>query len=431
MRSTRIYLLRQTIRTSLWIVPLLYLAATLVVGFIVPRVDRDVTFSIYGRPDPNSVRDVLSAIATGMMAFTGFVLAIVLLLVQFGSAQFGPRVIRWARQDWVLKNALGFFVATFVYAIIALSLVGRGDDPNFVPDLTFTLALILLVTSLVLFFFLLDRISTVMRPAAVGLSVSKKAREILVVVFPDLDDGEATQPWTPPAEASVREVVLRRTFGASLVTIAHDEIMKYAKDTSSVVELVPAIGEHVRRGVPLFRVYGGDPRDLRRLEKSVVLSDERNMDDDPSFAFRLLVDVAIKALSPAINDPTTAVQVLDWLGGLLRDASERKLGEGVRRDEEGRVRVVYRSSTWEDLVALSFEEILFYGRTSIQVCRRLEALLKGLVEDLPPHRRPAIVELRHRLELSIQQAFPLEGTRTTARDGDRLGLGMAGSDGLA
>jgi uncharacterized membrane protein len=195
-----------------------------------------------------------------------------------------------------------------------------------------------------------------------------------------------------------------------------------------VVELVPAIGEHVRRGQLLFRVFGGSPRDLGRIERSVILADERNFEDDPAFAFRLLVDIAIKALSPAVNDPTTAIQMLDWIDELLRDASTRKLGEGMRRDELGEVRVVYHTSSWQDLVTLSFEEILYYGRSSIQVCRRLEATLAALVDDLPAHRRPPLVELRARLDQSIQESFTMEGTRTVARDGDRLGLGMARSD---
>jgi uncharacterized membrane protein len=416
----------QRIRTSLWIVPVIYLAVTVAVGYLVPHLDRTLGL-LGGDHDPDSVRDVLSAIATGMMAFTGFVLTVVLLLVQFGSVQFGPRIVRWSRQDWLLKNALGVFVATFVYAVIALGQIGRGVR-DAVPDVTFALAVVLLLTSLVVLFFLLDRISNVLRPAAVGQRISSRARVVLAEVYPDADDGRPPELWSPPTGLPVREVVLRRTYGATLVTANFDAVAEFADETGSVVEVVPAIGEHVRVGMVLMRVYGGQPHDLRRLEASVILGDERNFENDPSFAFRLLVDVGVKALSPAINDPSTAVQMLDWLSGLLRDAATRRLGEGFRRDGAGRVRVAYHTSTWEDLVALTFEEIMFYGRESIQVCRRLRAMLDALIAELPAHRLPPLVELRERLRQSVDLSFPLEGTRRTAHDGDRLGLGMARSD---
>ena len=123
-----------------------------------------------------------------MLTFTGFVVTVVLLLVQFGTATFGPRLIRWARQARLLKHALGMFAATFMYALVTLDDVQR-DDETFVPNLTVSVAIVLLVVSVVLFFFLLDGISNAMRPAAVGQSIAKRARTVLVSVYPDLDDG--------------------------------------------------------------------------------------------------------------------------------------------------------------------------------------------------------------------------------------------------
>jgi uncharacterized membrane protein len=220
-------------------------------------------------------------------------------------------------------------------------------------------------------------------------------------------------------------VTMRRSHGATVTTLDRQAVEHYVREHDVVVELVPAIGEHVREGDTLFRVYGAAAPNLGVLEASVVLSDERNLDDDPAFAFRLLVDVAIKALSPAINDPSTAVQMLDWIDGMLRDAAPRELGGGLYRDESGEVRVVYRTSTWHDLVALAFEEIMWYGRGSMQVCRRLEAILDGLIADVAPHRRPPLEELRARLATSVEESFPLPGTRIVASTPDRLGLGMA------
>ena len=348
------------VRNSLAIVPILYLVAALVAGAVIPKIDRELhTPELLGR-NPDSVRDVLSSIATGMLTFTGFVVTVVLLLVQFGTATFGPRLIRWARQARLLKHALGMFAATFMYALVTLDDVQR-DDETFVPNLTVSFAIVLLVASVVLFFLLLDGITNAMRPAAVGQSIAKRARTVLVSVYPDLDDGVDLPLWSPPGPPA-GVVTMRKSHGATVTTIDREAVERYVRDHDVVVELVPAIGEHVREGDTLFRVYGAAAPNLGVLEASVVLGDERNLDDDPAFAFRLLVDVAIKALSPAINDPSTAVQMLDWIDGMLRDAAPRELGGGLYRDESGDVRIVYRTSTWNDLVALAFEEIMWYGR---------------------------------------------------------------------
>lgn len=418
------YRLRQAIRDSLWIVPTFYLIAAVVMAFVIPVADRHL--QVYGEigRSPDSTRDVLSTIAGGMLAFTGFVLAVVLLVVQFGSATFGPRLVRWARTAWRIKHTLGVFVATFVFALFSLDQVQRRDK-QFIPDLTVSLALGLLLASLIMFFLMIDGITTAMRPAAVAKQLSERAHQVLREVYPDPDDGLSHASWVPPEGVPMREVTLRGAYGATVVTIDFAAVEEFIERTGAIVELVPSIGEHVRRGSPLFRAYGHNTTGLRELERSLVLGDERNLDNDPAFAFRLLVDIAVKALSPAINDPSTAVQVLDWLAGLLRDASTRELGVGLKRDAEGRVHIAYHTSTWEDLVALSFEEILFYGRQSTQVLRRLLALLDALLVDLPAHRQPPIEELRHRLRLTVAQSFPLEGTRAVASQPDRLGLGMA------
>ena len=175
---TSTYRIRQIVRNSLAIVPILYLVAAVVAGSIIPAIDRELhTPELLGR-NPDSVRDVLSSIATGMLTFTGFVVTVVLLLVQFGTATFGPRLIRWARQARLLKHALGMFAATFMYALVTLDDVQR-DDETFVPNLTVSFAIVLLVASVVLFFLLLDGITNAMRPAAVGQSIAKRARTVL------------------------------------------------------------------------------------------------------------------------------------------------------------------------------------------------------------------------------------------------------------
>ena len=160
-----------------------------------------------------------------------------------------------------------------------------------------------------------------------------------------------------------------------------------------------------------------------------MLGDERAIDDDPAFAFRLLVDVAIKALSPAINDPTTAVQALDRIEDLLRFAAPKQLAAGVISDSHGAVRLVYQTPTWDDLVELALDEIRSFGAGQYQVVRRLRALLDALIDDLAEDRRPALTEQRRLLDDAVAAAIA-QNQRADALVPDRQGIGMAHSQSI-
>jgi len=175
-----------------------------------------------------------------------------------------------------------------------------------------------------------------------------------------------------------------------------------------VLELVPAIGDHVPAGARLVRVHRSTNVDARRIQRAIIMGDERTLDDDPAFAVRVLVDIAVRALSPAVNDPTTAVQVLDRIEDLLRFASRRQLDIGAGRDAEGALRLVFPTPSWRDLLDLSLTEIRIYGIGSPQVLRRMRALLVRLVE-YSPERRHADVEAHLRLlEQAVERAYPAE-----------------------
>jgi len=163
------------------------------------------------------------------------------------------------------------------------------------------------------------------------------------------------------------------------------------------------------------------------LRKSVALGPERTLEQDPMFAFRIIVDIASKALSPAINDPTTAVLAIDQLHHLLRDVGCRSLAEGRETDNQGQLRLVYRTPNWEDFVYLAVTEIRHYGRDSIQIMRRLRAMLENLIETLPALRAPLLRQELRLLESSAKRMFPDVDDQALATTGDLQGMG--GSDG--
>jgi uncharacterized membrane protein len=182
-------------------------------------------------------------------------------------------------------------------------------------------------------------------------------------------------------------------------------IAAVAEEQSLVVEMLPTVGEFVAQGAVLFRVSEEpDSSTRKRILDSIALGEERTSRQDPAYALRILVDIAIKALSPGINDPTTAVEALDQIEDILLMLAGRRLPDGVYRDEQEEVRFLYRTPTWEEYLDLAFTEIRTYGADSPQVARRLREVLRSLRAAVPPWRMDAIDEQSWLLEEAVAAA---------------------------
>lgn len=413
------------VRDSLWFVPALYVLAALALSVGLVRWDEADPIELTRPVNSSSATAALSALGSGMLAFTGFVTSVILMVVQFGTGEFSPRFVTWFRRDRTLKFALSTFSATFLFALVSTVQVGRGTAA-FVPSRTLLAALLLTLLSIAMFFVLIDRTSTGLRVASVVQEVDAEARQVFDAVY------SASASEAAGAEQTARslngltpvQTVRQGLVGSVVVALDRIGIAKLAVRYHAVIELVPAVGDHVRVGGILFNIYG--PRRLpeRRLRRGVVLGDERTLDDDPAFAIRMLVDVAVKALSPAVNDPTTAVQSLDRIEDLLRYAAPKHLSIGIVCDGHGKVRLVYPTPTWEDLVELALDEIRAFGAGQYQIARRLRALLDALIADVPERRRPALVEQRRLLDDAVSSGIP-QGQRAGAPVPDRQGIGMS------
>jgi uncharacterized membrane protein len=204
------------------------------------------------------------------------------------------------------------------------------------------------------------------------------------------------------------------------------ELLAAARRCQGVVEVAPQVGDFVAVDEPLFVLYGGtaalDDRTLRAL---VAFGSERTIDQDPTFAFRILVDIALKALSAAINDPTTAVLAVDQLHRLLRMAGLRHLHGDVITDADGAMRVIFRTPDWEDFVQLTFREIRRYGAGSFQIARRLRAMGENLMQTLPEHRHAALRTELDLLDRAIGTQFVFPEDQALACIADAQGLGGA------
>jgi uncharacterized membrane protein len=313
------------------------------------------------------------------------------------------------------------FVFTFSY-IYTIAVAGRIDDTT--PQVPVAFAILCNFACLVVFFWFAQRLGGSLRPIAVLQNVADEGHTVLQNVYPDPFDPAEKQPgWSSAAEADVVVVEHDRNSG---IVLSFDELdlVAIAQSADAEIEMVPQVGDFVARGDPLFRIRrGGGPIEPRALRGCVAIGPERTIEQDPRFAFRIMVDIANKALSPAINDPTTAVLALDQIHRLLMHVGKRRLDAGVTRDVQGRVRLYYGTPDWIDFVSLAITEIRQYGAGSIQVARRLQAMIEHLLLVLPEARRPALQQELALLGRATQRAFPDEEDRARCRVGDMQGIG--------
>jgi uncharacterized membrane protein len=225
-------------------------------------------------------------------------------------------------------------------------------------------------------------------------------------------------------------IVTHGGISAIVLAVNLEALVAEARRVDGVIEVVPRVGDFVAAGEPILLLHvGSGAFNERKVRESVAFGPERTIEQDSTFAFRVIVDIAIKALSKAINDPTTAVLAIDQLHRLLRDVGRRHLHDEQVMDNEGRVRVIFPTPNWEDFVQLAFREIRLYGAGNFQVARRFRAMIDNLVATLPERRCPALRQELELLDRTIERLYILPEDIALARVSDTQGLG--GSSGSA
>ena len=367
---------------------------------------------------PDTMRAVLGALAGAMFTFIVFVCSSLLLVVQLASAQLTPRIIGVLFRDTITKVTLAMFVFTFTFAISALIRIGSA-----VPLLTAEIAAYSCAFCIALFLFLIDHVGKILRPSGALSSVASQAHEVIEGVYPRrLKDSpmKSTESATLPADGARS---IPSTKAGVVLAFAVQGLVKLGVRYDCLIELGPQVGNFVAPGDVLFRIHGGAGLSPEAARQSIALGAERTMEQDPAFAFRVIVDIASKGLSPAINDPTTAVLALDQIHHLLRHVGNRRLDNEKVRDAAGVVRLIYRTPDWEDFVTLAVTEIRHYGGSSIQVARRLRAMLENLIQTLPEERAaPLRLELQL-LKKSAERFFQDPEDRALADVSDAQGVG--------
>ena len=421
--STR-FRVRQFVRGSIWLVPVLGGIAGTLCGIAAAESGR-----LWEPPDgwtysAGTAQAVLASVVGASVGLTGFVVTVGVLIVQMATGTVSARYMRIFYRDRLLKAVLAMLVGTLTFSYGLL----RRVEQDSVPSLGVTLAGFFLATGVLLFLVFLNRSIHRLRPVAVAALVAQAGRRSFLDLLHEVEEADAPVhvlgayvSRTPPT------LVVPSLHAGAVQALDTTGLTRFARERDCLIVVRPAVGDFVSQGAALFEVYGAGPLDdatAARLLSMIVLGVERTIEQDPAFAIRVMVDIAIRALSPAVNDPTTAVQVLDHLGETLRllGATGRPAPDpdGAEAASPG---LVVRARSWDDIVELAFTEIRQYGGSSVQVVRRLRAVLEDLREQVKPEYRAAVDEELRRLDATVDEHWSRSVDLDLARLPDGQGIG--------
>ena len=407
------------LKSSLWVVPVLCVLAGAALSFGTLAIDRAFDYEAIPSVlvgDPAAVISILSTIAASMVSLTALVLTITMVVVQLAMGQFSPRIVQRILRDKPSQVAIGVFVATFVHAILAVREITVGvDGRGHVPGVAVVTALILVLVSIVVLVLYVHHIGQALRVSSLIELVGTDTRALIEREYPAAH------------EEAPRKGIVRARQPGIVIAIGFDELVTEATRADCMIELLPALGEFVPGGAPLFRIHG-TPVGLNEeaLHAAILVDEERSLEHDVAYGVRLLVDIAERSLAQSpFQDPTTAVQAIDRLHDILRNLARRPFHDGQYRDSGGRVRLVVRTMTWEAYVHLAFDEIRLAGAASPQVSRRLAAALMDLRSVVPPERTAVIDHEMSLLSAAVRAGFDHELDSEMALSPDGEGIGEA------
>ena len=421
MSWNRWYALKSYVLSALWLAPLLAFVASQLTF----RVSHAVGVEFGAIPGfAFTAEGTVSAMdidITLNLSFIVFAFSSLLVAIQVASVQLTPRIIA---TTLLRDNVIRWTVGLFVYGLLIA--VGARNRLETISAFIVSLAAIWGLASIVAFLFLIDYAARLLRPVSIVWRVGEQGLKVIESVYArSIDEPRVAKRSRQELGPPERIVAHRGTSGVVLAVNLGALIAK-AQRADGIIELVPRVGDFVAVGEPLFVLRGGATaiRD-RKLRGQVAFGPERTIEQDSTFAFRVIVDIAVKALSKAINDPTTAVVAIDQLHRLLRAAGKRHLHDDTVFDRAGRLRVVFRTPSWDDFVQLAYSEIRQYGAENFQVARRLRAMSENLIHTLPERRRPALRRELELLDRTLEKLYVFPEDLALARIPDSQGLGGA------
>ncbi len=395
------------VRTQLWPLPTLGIAVAVVLGVALPYVDARVddhlpgwlTSIVFGG-DADAARTVLDAVASSLITVTSLTFSLTVVTLQLASSQFSPRLLRTFTQDLFVQTTLTVFLATFTFSLTVLrSVRSNGESARpFIPRLAVTTSYVLAVASVIALVLFLAHLTRQIRVETMLHNVHRDASSTLANNLRGRDDEDSSRsPLTPVPTFAVS---LPAQSSGFLQRINRDELVRAVADADVLLSIDRQLGSFVVEGTPLASVWRADGHPVgaevvdqlqKKMIKSVHTGPERTAAQDVGYGLRQLTDVVNKALSPGINDPTTAIHALGHVSSLLVQMMKCQLGPQTLRDAQDNPRVVLDHPDFDHFLDLALAQPRHYGKADSQVTARLYELLGELGWHASAAQQPVIV----------------------------------------
>ncbi|HEX4660522.1 MAG TPA: DUF2254 domain-containing protein [Streptosporangiaceae bacterium] len=393
---------REMLRTNLWLVPAveILLAALLFAGtYALDRAAYDGVFRVPGwaiSGSADAARQILTAIAAAIITVVGVVFSIVIVALTLTSTQFGPRMLRNFIRDRGTQLTLGTFVATFVYSILALGSVGQGAHGDFVPHISITVMLVLMVADLAVLIYFLHHIAVQIQLPQVIAGIAGDLAQAIELQAGDPTVGAGAQLATlliADMDGPGGDVAAPRS--GYLQYLQHRTLVRIAAEKGAVIHVRYRPGHFLVQGHPYATVWPASAADqvARELARAHVTGPYRTLAQDVAFGIDQLVEICIRALSAAVNDTFTALTCIDWIVDSLCKVTGRWQPTRVYRDASGAVRLISTEITYERLVQRAFEKVRQAGHGMPAVLiRQLDALAKIMERATAPQDRQLLLD---------------------------------------
>ncbi len=418
---------REALRTNLWLVPTVEIVLAVALFAVTYALDRAAyegtlhfpSFVISGTAD--AARQILTTIAAAVITVVTLVFSITIVTLTLASTQFGPRMLRNFIRDRITQITLGSFVATFVYAILALVSVGPSSHGEFVPHLSITVTMALVLVDVVVLVVFINHIAKSIQLPQVIASIAGDLAQAI--------DAELMQPAAPVSKAgpSLSEMltrldedsgVVRAPSSGYLQYVSMSTLIEISSRSRAVIRLLHRPGHFVIEGEPLADVWpaAAAPGVARALGGAHATGPHRTLTQDVSFAVDQLVEIAIRALSPAVNDTFTALACIDWLGDGLSKLAGRWRPATVFRDAAGHVRVITGTIPFGRLLARAHDKIRQASRGMPAVMiRQLDGLAKVMAYTSTTQQRELLLEQAAMILRGSEESVPEEADRADVR----------------
>jgi uncharacterized membrane protein len=414
---------RDALRGSLWLVPAVLVCGAGVLFAITYAIDQAATRGDLTLPgwinqgSADAGRQILSAIAAADITVVGVVFSITIVSLTLASQQFGPRMLRNFMRDRGTQYTLGVFVATFVYAVLALGSIDSGSQRAFVPHLSISVALVLVLADLGVLIYFIHHVAVSIQLPVVIAGIARDLNHATAAQLPDAaDDSDLSGP--PAGELLARleadGVAAPATRSGYLQAIDRRRLIDIASDADAVIRFLYHAGHFVVEGRPLAVVWPAEaaPVIARELDRAHATGPQRTLRQDLLYAIDQLAEIAIRALSPAVNDTFTAMTCIDWLGDGLCRISSRPSASGVFRDGSGQIRLIEAVVSYPQVVNRAFDKIRQAGRGSPAIAiRQLDSLAKIGAAAVDDEQRDALRRQADLILEASEQSIPAEADR--------------------